>query len=84
MLSLTVRSDRFGLLYQLLGVSLCFSYKFLWNACLAVPDLEVSMGEKAWLRVRFIPMYERRATGEMIRVERDARAKNRHDQSAAH
>lgn len=39
------------------------------------------MGEKAWLRVRFIPMYERRATGEMIRVERDARAKDRHDQS---
>lgn len=47
---------------------------------LAVSDFEVSMGEKAWLRVRFIPMYERRATGEMIRVERDARAKNRDDQ----
>ena len=48
---------------------------------LAVSNLEASMGEKAWLLVRFIPVHGMRVTGEMNRVERDARMKDRIDGS---
>lgn len=51
------------------------------SAYLAVSDLEVSMDKKASLLVRFILVLDRIATAEMIRVERDAKAKDRHDGS---
>lgn len=51
------------------------------SAYLTVSDSEVSMDKKAWLLVRFILVLDTIATAEMIRVERDAKAKDRHDGS---
>jgi hypothetical protein len=51
------------------------------NAYLAVSDLDVAIGEKAWLLVRFMPANSMRMTEDLNRVECDARAKGRHDGS---
>jgi hypothetical protein len=48
---------------------------------LAVSDFETSIDEKAWLLVRFTPVHGMGVTREMIRVEREVSANDRHDKS---
>lgn len=65
-----VRSDHLGLLYQLLHVSRRTSLKRIF---------ETSIDEKAWLLVRFIPVYGMGVTREMVRVQCEASADDRRD-----